>query len=126
MLWVKGSEAKRRIRALARSGRIFVDDHAWAAMEERCLPFADLRHALECMPQIGKRDAALLHRGPGMIVDEDSATARKGPDSALRFRSLHPQHDRGRLVILSSLGVLLRSLGQDLDNPMATGTESRR
>src|SRR5712664_3937136 len=45
--WLKGSEAKRRIRALARSGRIFVDDHAWAAMEEHCVPFADLRHALE-------------------------------------------------------------------------------
>ena len=64
--------------------------------------------ALECMPQIGKRDAALLHRGPGMIVNEDSATTRKGPDFALRFRSLHPQHDRSRLDILSSLGVLLR------------------
>ncbi len=47
MPWVKGSEAKRRIRTLARSGRIFVDDHAWAAMEGRCVPFADLRHALE-------------------------------------------------------------------------------
>ena len=44
---MKGSEAKRRIRTLARSGRIFVEDHAWAAMEERCVPFADLRHALE-------------------------------------------------------------------------------
>ena len=30
---------------------------------------------LECMPQIGKRDAALLHRGPSMIVNEDSAPA---------------------------------------------------
>ena len=47
MLSVKGSEAKRRIRTLARSGRIVVEDHAWAAMEERCVPFADLRHALE-------------------------------------------------------------------------------
>jgi hypothetical protein len=44
---VKGSDAKRRIRALARSGQIFVDDHAWDAMERRCVPFADLRHALE-------------------------------------------------------------------------------
>jgi len=25
-----------------------------------------------------------------MIINEDSATAREGPDSALRFRSLHP------------------------------------
>ena len=46
-MWVKRSEAKRKIRTLARSGRIFVDDRAWAAMEERCVPFADLRHALE-------------------------------------------------------------------------------
>ena len=44
---MRGLEAKRRIRALARRGRIFVEDHAWAAMEERCVPFADLRHALE-------------------------------------------------------------------------------
>ena len=38
---------------------------------------------LECMPQIGKRDAALLHRGPSMILNEDSAAASKGSDSAL-------------------------------------------
>jgi hypothetical protein len=44
---VKGSDAKRRIRSLARGGRIFVDDHAWDAMERRSVPFADLRHALE-------------------------------------------------------------------------------
>jgi hypothetical protein len=44
---VKRSDAKRRIRALARSGRIFVDDHAWDAMNLRCVPFVDLRHALE-------------------------------------------------------------------------------
>jgi hypothetical protein len=44
---VKGSDAKRRIRALARSGRILADDHAWEAMKRRCVPFADLRHALE-------------------------------------------------------------------------------
>ena len=31
----------------ARSGRIFVDDHAWEAMEDRCVPFVDLRHVLE-------------------------------------------------------------------------------
>ena len=45
---------------------------------------------LECMPQIGKRDAALLHRGPSMILNEDSTAARKGPDSALRFRFPSP------------------------------------
>jgi len=44
---VKRSDAKRRIRALARSGRIFVDDHAWETMDLRCVPFVDLRHALE-------------------------------------------------------------------------------
>jgi Domain of unknown function (DUF4258) len=44
---VKGSDARRRIRALARGGRIYVDAHAWEAMERRCVPFADLRHALE-------------------------------------------------------------------------------
>jgi len=48
---------------------------------------------LECMPQIDERDAALLHRGPRMILNEDSATARKGPDSALRFRSPHSLDD---------------------------------
>ncbi len=62
---------------------------------------------LECMPQIGKRDAALLHRGPSMILNKDSTTARKGPDSALRFRSLHPLDDTQGLVILSSLDVML-------------------
>jgi hypothetical protein len=44
---VKAAAAKRRIRALARSGRIGVEDHAWDAMEERGVPFLDLRHALE-------------------------------------------------------------------------------
>ena len=62
--------------------------------------------ALECMPQIGKRDAALLHRGPGMIVNEDSATTRKGPDFALRFRSLHPLDGSRGLGILSSIDAL--------------------
>ena len=40
-----GSEAQNPDRA--RTGRIFVEDHAWAAMDERCVPFLDVRHALE-------------------------------------------------------------------------------
>jgi len=62
---VKGSDARRRIRALARSGRIFVDDHAWDAMERRCMPFADLRHALEHAESVEcKRTVA------GVLLDE--------------------------------------------------------
>ena len=62
---------------------------------------------LECMTQIDERNAALLHRGPSMILNEDSATARKGPDSPPRFRSLHPLDDSGGLGILSSIDVML-------------------
>ena len=40
---------------------------------------------LECMPQIGKRGAALLHRGPSMIVNEDSALRARV--RTLRFAS---------------------------------------
>ena len=58
---------------------------------------------LECMPQVGERDAALLHRSPSMIINEDSAAPRKGPDSALRFRSLHLPDDSARLGILSTI-----------------------
>jgi len=42
-----------------------------------------------------------------MILNEDSTTARKGPDSALRFRSLHPLDDMQGLGILSSLDIML-------------------
>jgi hypothetical protein len=30
-----------------RLGRILAEDHAWDAMEGRCVPFAELRHVLE-------------------------------------------------------------------------------
>jgi hypothetical protein len=66
MLWVKGSEAKRKIRTLARTGRILVDDHVWAAMEERCVPFADLRHALE-----RAESCRLQPNGPWQVVGRD-------------------------------------------------------
>src|SRR3954465_8385632 len=59
------------------------------------------------MPQIGERDAALFHCGPSMIINEDSATAREGSDSALRFRSPDPPDDSAGLGILSGQDILL-------------------
>ena len=32
--------------ALARKGQFVVDPHAWDAMDERCIPYEDLRYAL--------------------------------------------------------------------------------
>ena len=69
---MKSSVAKRKIRALARKGQFLVEDHAWDAMEERCIPYDDLRHAPEnaesCRLQANERWHAVGRDRDGDIL----------------------------------------------------------